>query len=59
MSTDTYILLSVLLAVVVIVVLALALIRVRQGLTKISADLDTLASALLANGIVLVGRIDA
>ena len=36
MSTDTYILLSVLLAVVVIAVLAFALIRVRQGLEAIS-----------------------
>jgi hypothetical protein len=46
MSTDTYILLSVLLAVVVIAVLAFALIRVRQGLSAISRDLDTLATAL-------------
>ena len=46
MSTDTYILLSVLLAVVVIAVLAFALIRVRQGLEAISQDLATLASAL-------------
>jgi hypothetical protein len=45
-STDTYILLSVLLAVVVIGVLAFALIRVRQGLTAISQDLATLATAL-------------
>ena len=46
MSTDTYILLSVLLALVVIAVLAFALIRVRQGLTAISRDLATLATAL-------------
>ena len=46
MSTDTYIVLSVLLAVVVIAVLAFALIRVRQGLTAISQDLATLATAL-------------
>jgi hypothetical protein len=46
MSTDTYILLSVLLAVVVIAVLAFALIRVRQGLSAISQDLATLATAL-------------
>ena len=46
MSTDTYILLSVLLAVVVIAVLAVALIRVRQGLEAISQDLASLASAL-------------
>ena len=46
MSTDTYILLSVLLAVVVIAVLAFALIRVRQGLATISQDLASLASAL-------------
>jgi hypothetical protein len=45
-STDAYILLSVLLAVVVVVVLAIALIRVRQGLTAISEGLDTLADAL-------------
>ena len=43
---NTYILLSVLLAVVVIAVLAFALIRVRQGLTAISQDLATLATAL-------------
>ena len=46
MSTDTYILLSVLLAVVVIAVLAFALIRVRQGLEATSRDLASLASAL-------------
>ena len=46
MSTDTYILLSVLVAVVVIAVLAFALIRVRQGLAAISQDLASLASAL-------------
>jgi hypothetical protein len=45
-STDSYILLSVLLAVVVIAVLAIALIRVRQGLEAISQDLASLASAL-------------
>jgi hypothetical protein len=45
-STDTYILLSVLLAVVVIAVLAFALIRVRQGLETTSRDLASLASAL-------------
>ena len=49
MSTDTYILLSVLLAVVVIAVLALALIRVRQGLAATSKDLASLATAL--NGV--------
>ena len=46
MSTDTYILLSVLLAVVVIAVLAFALIRVRQGLEATSRDLAALADAL-------------
>ncbi len=46
MSNDTYVLLSVLLAVVVIAVLALALIRVRKGLTAISEGLATLTSAL-------------
>ncbi len=46
MSTDAYIVLSVLLAVVVIAVLAVALILVRQGLTAISEGLATLASAL-------------
>ena len=49
MSTDTYILLSVLLAVVVIAVLAFALTRVRQGLEAISQDLASLATAL--NGV--------
>jgi hypothetical protein len=46
MSTDTYILLSVLLALVVIAVLAVALIMVRRRLTAISEGLATLASAL-------------
>ena len=46
MSTDAYIVLSVLLALVVIAVLAFALIRVRQGLTAISEGLATLGSAL-------------
>jgi hypothetical protein len=46
MSTDTKILLSVVLALVVIAVLAVALIRVRQGLTAISEGLATLSSAL-------------
>jgi uncharacterized membrane protein len=46
MSTETYILLSVVLAVVVIAVLAIALIRVRQGLTAISEGLAKLGSAL-------------
>jgi hypothetical protein len=45
-TTDTLVLLSVLLAVVVVAVLALALIRVRQGLHEISTDLNTLADAL-------------
>jgi hypothetical protein len=45
-STDTYVLLSVLLAVVVIAVLAFALIRVRQGLEATSHDLAALADAL-------------
>jgi hypothetical protein len=45
-STDTYILLSVLLAVVVIAVLAVALILVRRGLTSISEGLATLGTAL-------------
>jgi hypothetical protein len=46
LSTDTYILLSVLLAVVVIAVLAVALILVQKGLTAISEGLATLSSAL-------------
>jgi hypothetical protein len=47
MSTDDLlILLSVLLAIVVIAVLAFALIRVRDGLTRISNGLATLADAL-------------
>ena len=46
MSTDTLIVLSVVLAVVVIAVLALALIEVRRGLTRISAGLAALNSAL-------------
>jgi hypothetical protein len=46
MSSDMYLVLSVLLAVVVIVVLAVALILVRRGLAAISEGLATLASAL-------------
>jgi uncharacterized membrane protein len=46
MSTDMYIVLSVVLAVVVIAVLALALIKIRQGLTAISEGLATLGAAL-------------
>jgi hypothetical protein len=47
MSThDTLLLLSVVLAVIVIAVLALALIVVRNGLTKISEGLATLDGAL-------------
>jgi hypothetical protein len=45
-TTHLLVLLSVLLAVVVIAVLVAALIRVQQGLTRISAGLSTLASAL-------------
>jgi hypothetical protein len=45
-STDAYIVLSVLLAVVVVAVLAIALTLVRRGLTAISEGLATLASAL-------------
>jgi hypothetical protein len=47
MSTkDVLILLTVLLAAVVVAVLALALIEVRRGLTRISAGLATLSTAL-------------
>jgi len=46
MSSDTLLLLSIVLAAVVVAVLALALIRIRQGLTAISAGLATLNSAL-------------
>jgi hypothetical protein len=46
MSTDALIVLSVVLAVVVVAVLALALIEVRRGLTRISAGLEALDSAL-------------
>jgi hypothetical protein len=45
-STDVYILLSVLLAVVVIAVLAVALILVRRSLAASSDGLATLADAL-------------
>jgi len=48
MSTDVYIVLSVILAVVVIAVLAIALIAVRRGLLAISEGLATLSSALSA-----------
>jgi hypothetical protein len=46
MSTDAYIVLSVLLAVVVIAVLAVALILVRRKLEATSEGLATLSSAL-------------
>ena len=46
MSNDTFIALSVILAVVVIVVLAVALILAWRGLTEISKGLATLESAL-------------
>jgi hypothetical protein len=46
MSSDTYVLLSVALAVVVVAVLAVALILIRKGLTEISEGLATLGGAL-------------
>ena len=46
MSTDTLIVLSVLLAVVVVAVLAVALIEVRRRLRSTSQNLATLAGAL-------------
>ena len=46
MSHGLLVALSVALAVVVVLVLALALIEVRRGLTRISAGLATLSSAL-------------
>jgi hypothetical protein len=47
MSTnDVLVLLSVILAVIVVAVLAVALIRVRQGLERISTGLSTLGDAL-------------
>ncbi|HEY1356940.1 MAG TPA: hypothetical protein VGF21_01415 [Thermoleophilaceae bacterium] len=46
MSTDAYIVLSVVLAVVVVAVLAVALILVRLRLTAISEGLATLSGAL-------------
>jgi hypothetical protein len=45
-SNDVLVLLSVLLALVVIAVLAVALMRVRQGLERISTGLATLGDAL-------------
>jgi hypothetical protein len=45
-TTDTLILLSVILAVVVVAVVAVALILVRRGLESISGNLATLAGAL-------------
>jgi hypothetical protein len=45
-TSDTYMILSVLLAVVVIAVLAVALIMVRRGLASISEGLATLSAAL-------------
>jgi uncharacterized protein YoxC len=45
-TEDVLLLLSVLLAAVVVAVLAVALIRVRQGLERISEGLATLGSAL-------------
>ena len=46
MSSDTLLVLSVVLAAVVILVLAVALIMIQRGLAAISAGLATLASAL-------------
>ncbi|HEX6458501.1 MAG TPA: hypothetical protein VF032_06260 [Thermoleophilaceae bacterium] len=46
MSTTAFVILSVMLAAVVILVLVAALVRVQQGLERISAGLATLASAL-------------
>ena len=46
MSTDAYIVLSVLLAVVVVAVLAVALIRVRARLESTAENLAALAGAL-------------
>jgi hypothetical protein len=46
MSTDTLIVLSVLLALVVVAVLALALVEVRRRLHSVSGNLATLAGAL-------------
>jgi hypothetical protein len=45
-TEDVLLLLSVLLAAVVVAVLAVALIRVRKGLLRISEGLATLGSAL-------------
>ena len=45
-TTHVLVLLSVLLAALVVGVLAVALIRVRAGLARISEDLATLAAAL-------------
>jgi hypothetical protein len=45
-SSDAYLVLSVVLAVVVITVLAVALIMVRRGLESISEGLATLSTAL-------------
>jgi hypothetical protein len=45
-SSDAYLVLSVVLAVVVIAVLAVALIMVRRGLESISEGLATLSTAL-------------
>jgi hypothetical protein len=45
-TSDLLILLTVLLAAVVVAVLALALLEVRRGLTRISAGLATLSTAL-------------
>ncbi|HKN93261.1 MAG TPA: hypothetical protein VJU60_02925 [Thermoleophilaceae bacterium] len=46
MSTTTFVILSVILAAAVILVLVAALVRVQQGLERISGGLATLASAL-------------
>ena len=46
MSSDTLLLLSVLLAAVVVLVLAVALVLIRQGLTAISEGLAKLSAAL-------------
>lgn len=57
MSTELYILLSVVEAVLLVVVLALALIRIAQRLNEIAEGLQTLGSALggVEKDLALIG----
>ncbi len=57
MSTELFVILSVVEAVLLVVVLAIALIRIRQRLNAIAASIDTFGSGLggIEKDLVLIG----